>query len=405
MTQVFDGLADVRTRVDLRTCGWDSEELGMRKRITFLTGTRADFGKLKALMLKLQQSPEFDLYIFVTGMHLNQTYGGTVHEIQKCGFKNIFSFINHGHTFNMDQTLAQTIQGFSNYIQQNPTDLIVVHGDRVEALAGALVGSLNNIRVAHVEGGELSGTIDDSMRHAISKLSHAHFVANSDAARRLHQMGEHPANIWEIGSPDTDIMLSGNLPSLSEAKQRYEIDFENYSILLYHPVTTEVDDSYLHATNLVEAVLSTRENYVVIAPNNDLGCDQIFLAYRKFKNNPRIRYFPSLRFEQFLTLLKNANYIIGNSSCGIHEAPYFGVPTVNIGTRQNGRALNQDIIHTGYGMENILQGIRQASNTKLNPVKLNGDGDSAERFVRVIRDEGFWNSPKQKTFLELPKVA
>ena len=93
MTQVFDGLADVRTRVDLRTCGWVSEELGMRKRITFLTGTRADFGKLKALMLKLQQSPEFDLYIFVTGMHLNQTYGGTVHEIQKCGFKNIFSFI------------------------------------------------------------------------------------------------------------------------------------------------------------------------------------------------------------------------------------------------------------------------------------------------------------------------
>ena len=98
----------------------------MRKRITFLTGTRADFGKLKALMLKLKESPQFDLRIFVTGMHLNQNYGGTIHEIQKCGFENIFSFINHGHTFNMDQTLAQTIQGFSNYIQQNPTDLIVV---------------------------------------------------------------------------------------------------------------------------------------------------------------------------------------------------------------------------------------------------------------------------------------
>lgn len=377
----------------------------MVKRITVVTGTRADFGKMKSLMLRLEASPDFELRIFATGMHLNATYGYTVEEIRKSGFQNIFSYINHCQTTEMDRTLAQTIQGFSQYVQQDPTDLILIHGDRVEALAGALVGALNNILVAHVEGGELSGTVDDSMRHAISKLSHTHFVANEHAARRLIQMGEHPGNIWEIGSPDADIMLSGNLPTLQQAKTRYEIPFEHYAILLYHPVTTEADYALEYAEEVVGAALSSNNNFVVIAPNNDLGSEQVFRAYKRLEDNPRFRFFPSLRFEHFLTLLKNSRYILGNSSCGIHEAPYFGVPTVNIGSRQNGRALNKDILHAYYDRCEIAAAIRRATRLRLAPVQLNGCGKSAEHFLSVLSNVAFWESPKQKTFIELPKVA
>jgi UDP-N-acetylglucosamine 2-epimerase (hydrolysing) len=156
-----------------------------RKRIVFLTGTRADFGKLKSLMTITQKSAIYDVHIFATGMHLNSKYGKTVDEIAKAGFENIFPYINHDSIENMNRTLARTIDGFSHYIAEIQPDLIVVHGDHVEALAGAIVGSLNNILVSHIEGGEISGTIDELIRHAVSKMSHIHFVANEEAKRRL----------------------------------------------------------------------------------------------------------------------------------------------------------------------------------------------------------------------------
>ncbi|MDA3946051.1 MAG: UDP-N-acetylglucosamine 2-epimerase, partial [Helicobacteraceae bacterium] len=140
-----------------------------KRRIVFLTGTRADFGKLKSLITISQQSEQFDVHIFATGMHMSKKYGKTVNEIYKSGFKNIYQYINHDTVEHMDRTLAKTIDGFSHYIAEIEPDLIVVHGDRVEAMAGAIVGSLNNILVAHIEGGELSGTIDELIRHAVSK--------------------------------------------------------------------------------------------------------------------------------------------------------------------------------------------------------------------------------------------
>mgnify|MGYP003536605101 CR=1 FL=1 len=142
------------------------------KKIVFLTGTRADFGKLKSLMSISQNSKDFDVHLFVTGMHMNSLYGYTVDEIEKAGFKNIYKYINHDSIEYMDRTLAKTIEGFSQFIKQISPDLIIVHGDRVEALAGAIVGSLNNILVAHIEGGEVSGTIDELIRHSVTKMSH-----------------------------------------------------------------------------------------------------------------------------------------------------------------------------------------------------------------------------------------
>ena len=377
----------------------------MKKKIVFLTGTRADFGKLKSLMLNVEASPLFDLHVFATGMHLNRLYGGTVHELQKCGFENIYSYINHTGNQPLDQTLANTVTGFSNFIRLERPDLIVIHGDRVEALAGALVGALNNILVAHIEGGEVSGTIDESIRHAISKLSHTHFVANQTAAQRLLQMGEGTNNIWEIGSPDADIMLSESLPSHMQAKERYDIAFEDYSLLIYHPVTTEQENAHEHARAVIEAAVASGDNFIVIYPNNDPGSDLILTKYRELEYHPRFKLFPSIRFEHFLTLLKNASYLLGNSSCGIHEAPYYAVPTVNIGTRQQNRALNEDILHCDYDKKDILRTIMAAKSTTLSPIKLNGHGKSAEKFLGIISNPNFWQAPKQKSFIDLPMVA
>ena len=155
--------------------------MNKKRKVVFLTGTRADFGKLKPLMDKIESSDIFDCYIFVTGMHTIKKYGNTSQEVVKCKYKNIKIFNNQQNSTKQDIILANTISGFSDYVTMLNPDMIIVHGDRVEALGGAIVGSLNNILVSHIEGGEISGTIDELIRHAVSKLSHIHFVANLDA--------------------------------------------------------------------------------------------------------------------------------------------------------------------------------------------------------------------------------
>ncbi|MCB0427538.1 MAG: UDP-N-acetylglucosamine 2-epimerase, partial [Mangrovimonas sp.] len=185
-----------------------------KKKVVFLTGTRADFGKIKSLIQILEDDPGFSPFVFVTGMHLMQKYGLTLIEIERCKFSNVQTFSNHTSETTMDLTLAKTIEGFSQYIKKVKPDLIVVHGDRVEALAGAITGSLNNILVAHIEGGEISGTIDELIRHSVSKMSHIHYVANKDAKRRLMPLGEVEKSIQIIGSPDVDIMIANKLTSI-----------------------------------------------------------------------------------------------------------------------------------------------------------------------------------------------
>lgn len=370
----------------------------MPKKIVFLTGTRADFGKIKSLIEILQDNEDFEVHIFVTGMHMLEEYGYTLIEVQRCGFPNIETFNNHTDEATMDLTLGKTIQGFSAFVNKIKPDLIVVHGDRVEALAGAIVGSLNNILVSHIEGGEVSGTIDELIRHSTSKMSHIHFVANELAKKRLIQMGELSESIEIIGSPDLDIMFSNSLPDLEKVKKYYEIEFESYAIAMYHPVTTEADKMPEYANNFVDAIKKSNQNFVVIYPNNDLGSKAILSAYKKLEGNPRIKIYPSLRFEYFLTLLKYSKFIIGNSSAGIREAPTYGIPTINIGTRQENRALHSHIINVSYETEDILEAI------KSNPSKVQaddsdfGNGDSAQKFVSFLSSDKIWEINHQKQF-------
>ena len=372
------------------------------KKIVFLTGTRADFGKIKSLISILEAQPEFEVFVFVTGMHLQEEYGYTLLEIERCGFKNIHTFSNHTHETTMDLTLAKTIEGLSVYAKEIQPDLIVVHGDRVETLAGAIVGSLNNILVAHIEGGEVSGTVDELIRHSVSKLSHIHFVSNTEAAQRLQQMGEIKESIFTIGSPDIDIMFSEQLPDLAVAKSYYQLDFEAYAIAMFHPVTTEIDQMEAYAQNFVAALLADHHNYLVVYPNNDLGSRLILKAYEALKGNPRFRVIPSLRFEYFLTLLKNSQFIIGNSSAGIREAPYYGIPIINIGTRQQNRAVHADILHVDYQIEAIGAALDTIDIHKVNVGDSDfGQGNSAQLFLDCLQMTNFWQMNQQKQFRDL----
>ncbi|TWH45289.1 UDP-N-acetylglucosamine 2-epimerase [Sporomusa sp. KB1] len=376
-----------------------------KKKILFLTGTRADFGKLKSLIKAVKDSA-MEYCIFVTGMHTMNRYGYTVDEVNKAGFNNIHIFMNQIYGEPMDMVLANTINGLSRFIHENRPDMIVVHGDRVEALAGAIVGSLNNIFVAHIEGGELSGTIDGLIRHSISKLAHLHFVANEEAAARLTQLGENPKSIYIIGSPDIDIMLSSTLPLIDEVKQYYDIVFEHYSIVMFHPVTTELDKIHSDISELVDALIETKRNYVVIYPNNDEGCHDIFAGYERLRKLERVKMFPSLRFEYFLVLLKHADFIIGNSSAGIREAPVYAVPSIDIGTRQNGRFDHNTINHVNPCKNEILKAIAETRNlvhNKPQPCMYFGQGDSAQKFIAVLKSEELWKLSKQKQFYELEK--
>lgn len=369
------------------------------KKIVFLTGTRADFGKIKSLITALESRDEFEVFVFVTGMHLQKEYGYTLIEIQHCGFSHVHTFENHTHETTMDLTLAKTIEGLSHYIKQVNPDMIVVHGDRVETLAGAIVGSLNNILVAHIEGGELSGTVDELIRHSVSKLSHIHFVSNQDAARRLIQMGETETSVFTIGSPDVDIMFSDHLPDLDTVKEYYGIPFHEYAVAMFHPVTTESGDMQRYAEDFVDALLADDRNYVLIYPNNDLGSRYILDSYKKLENHKRFRIFPSLRFEYFLVLLHHARFVIGNSSAGIREAPYYGIPVINIGTRQQNRALHADIVNVGYGLydiQNALSGI--GSHTVRQTAADFGKGDSTKRFIDSVLDPRLWAINQQKQF-------
>lgn len=372
------------------------------KKILFLTGTRADFGKIKSLITILDNHQGFEVFVFVTGMHLQKEYGYTLLEIERCNFKNVFTFENHTHETTMDLTLAKTIEGLSRFSKQVIPDLIVLHGDRVETLAGAIVGSLNNILVAHIEGGEVSGTIDELIRHSVSKLSHIHFVSNAVAAKRLLQMGEMKSSIYTIGSPDIDIMFSDAVPSLEVAKAYYQIPFDTYAIVMFHPVTTESKKMEEYTDNFIEALLEDSHNYVVIYPNNDLGSQYIIEGYKKLKGHSRFRVFPSLRFEYFLSLLKESQFIIGNSSAGIREAPYYGIPIINIGTRQQNRALHADSINVDYYTKDINCALINIDTHKVNRTTVDfGLGNSAQLFLESIQKEGFWKVNHQKQFRDL----
>ncbi len=373
------------------------------KKVLFVSGTRADYGKMKSLMNVLEQDDDFEVYVFVCGMHLYKKYGSTFEEVVNDGYKNIHIAYGLAQSEDASINLGNTIAYLSGYINNVEPDMIIVHGDRIDALAGAVVGALHNIMVGHIEGGELSGTIDESIRHAISKFAHIHFVCNDEAKKRLTQLGEDKNNIYVIGSPDIDIMLKSDLPSKEDAFLHYDIDYERYAILMYHPVTTEYDLLREHIKIVVDAVQDSKMNYIVIYPNNDLGSEIIINEYNRLSENDRFRIYPSIRFEYFLALLKNAEFIIGNSSAGIREAEIYTIPSIDIGSRQLGRYQenNTEINHVDEDYYQLQKAISNVSKKKIVNSNHFGDGQSTERFHEILRGDEIWKTSLQKKFFEI----
>lgn len=373
-----------------------------KKRIVFITGTRADYGKIKPLIKILNNNSKFEVFVFVCGMHLLKKFGGTYQEVLKDNYKNTYVAYGLSPTHNTSTNFGNTIIHLSDYVENIKPDMIIVHGDRIEALAGAVVGALHNILVGHIEGGEISGTIDESIRHAVSKFSHLHFVCNEDAKNRLKQLGEDEKQIYVIGSPDIDVMLSSNLPAIDDVKNHYNIPYDKYAILMYHPVTTEYDRLSINIKTVVDSVIASEKNYVVVYPNNDLGFEIILNEYQRFNNTDRFKIFPSLRFEYFLTLLKNTEFIIGNSSAGIREAGIYGIPAIDIGTRQSGRynlKTSKNIQHVDEKFKSILNAIYNADKYKTTEF-LFGQGNSSEQFFNIMKNIDLKNISIQKKFVD-----
>ncbi|MCY4462816.1 MAG: UDP-N-acetylglucosamine 2-epimerase [Albidovulum sp.] len=367
------------------------------KKILFVTGTRADFGKIEPLATAARNAG-CRVEFFITGMHMLEQYGLTKIEVTRLEGVDAFEFLNQRPGDPQDAVLAKTIGGFSDFVVGRRPDLAVIHGDRVESIACALVCATNYVRCAHIEGGEISGTIDEVFRHCNTKLATCHFVSSESARRRVLKLGESADSVFTIGSPEIDAHAKPSGVSIEEVRRHYEIPFSDYGIAAFHSVTSEIDTIGEQARSLFGALEKSARNFVVILPNNDPGSGKIFDALDALPGE-RFRLIPSMRFNYFSELLKNSKAMVGNSSVGVREAPFLGLPSLDIGTRQTRRSSSSTISYCSAfdsaAIEEFLErnwGRRMPSHTAF------GMGRASERFIDVLKTPEFWELPLQKSF-------
>ena len=371
----------------------------MSKKLLFVTGTRADYGKLEPLAVAAQQAG-FAVSFFITGMHMMRRYGETRLEVKRFPGAEFFEFVNQREGDAQEFILSKTIMGFSDFVQEHRPDLVVIHGDRVEALAASIVCAMKYIPSAHIEGGEVSGTIDESIRHCNTKLCATHFVSSDAARARVLALGEAPDSVYNIGSPELDTHARPSGVGIEEVKGRYAIPFDDYGIAIFHPVTSEANTIGAQAASLFGRLEASGKCFVVIAPNNDPGTEDIFAVLERLPKE-RFRLIPSMRFNYFSELMKHAAVMVGNSSAGVREAPFLGLPSLDVGTRQNNRASAPSITGVSaldtQGIEVFLSsqwGMRHPSDRAF------GAGDAAQRFVDTLGRADYWDRPAQKVFAQ-----
>ena len=371
------------------------------KRLLFVTGTRADFGKLEPLA-KAAQDAGFLISFFITGMHMMKRYGETRLEVKRFVGADFFEFVNQREGDALDFILSKTILGFSDFVHEHRPDLVIIHGDRVEALAASIVCAMRYIRSAHVEGGEVSGTIDESIRHCNTKLCATHFVSSESAKARVLALGESPEHVFNIGSPELDTHARPSGVSIEEVKARYAIPFDDYGIAVFHPVTSERNTIGAQAASLFGALEASGNCFVVIAPNNDPGTEDIFAVLEKLPAE-RFRLIPSMRFNYFSELMKNAAVMVGNSSAGVREAPFLGLPSLDVGTRQNNRAQADSVtVCSAFDTVTIATFLRSHWAARASTDQAYGQGLASAQFVSVLEQAVYWNQPQQKAFSETP---
>lgn len=371
-----------------------------KKKLLFITGTRADFSKLSTLISAVDSS-KYEKLIFTTGMHMLEKYGLTKLEVQKISDAEHVDFVNQRPEDTLDTILTKTITGLSDYIVEAKPDIVIFHGDRIESLAAALACSTNYVTSIHVEGGELSGTIDEVFRHAITKLSDFHLVCCDEAEERIIQLGENPRRIFNIGSPELDFHSKDSGVLIDEVKDYYEIPYINYGICIFHPITTEYNTIKSQAENFFNQVIETDKNFVVIEPNNDMGCNEIRNVISNLPKE-RFRILPSMRFNYFSELMKNCKIFIGNSSVGVREAPFMGLASVNVGTRQDRRSNHKSITNLPEINEsNLTNIIIREWGKRYESCKKFWAGGSANAFKEFIKNQNLDKQIKQKRFYDL----
>jgi len=364
-----------------------------QRKITVTTGTRADYGLLRPVLSEIQKNPSLKLFLIVTGMHLSEKHGKTINEIKHDGFaiSNAFDMVSKKDSkFENVKQLGDSIISFSKIFHKIKPEINLVLGDRDEMLASAIAAYHMNIVNAHIHGGDRSqGGIDEYNRHAITKMSNIHFAASQKSKMRIIKMGENPKYVHFTGSPSIDEIISKKITNKNELNKKYDFSLSKKNIiLLQHPVTTQIEQSQQQIHNTLYAIKELKENTIAIGPNSDPGSSSIFTELQKTsKNFNFIHFYANVPRDDFLGFLKYGNVLVGNSSSGMIEASYFGIPVVNIGIRQKGRERGQNVIDVEHSSVKIHQAIKSCLKTNFNQrksEKVFGNGNASQKIVKYL---------------------
>jgi len=366
------------------------------KHICVITGSRADYNYLKLIIEKIDKSNKLKLSLIVTGMHLLKEHGNTIELIKKDQIpiaKTIPMYEeNDTSSISLGKAVGESIIQFTIAYNELKPDLILILGDRYESLVAAIAASTLRIPVAHIHGGDISGTIDETLRHTITKLAHVHFPATSKSAERIRLMGEQEWRIYMAGSTSVDIAMNEQLFSKEEICKKFELNASEKIVLcLQHPNVFESERAGMQMKVTLQVLKDLDLQTIIIYPNNDLGSNLIIEEINNNDNFPKFRIFNNLERQDYLSLLKNIDLLIGNSSGGFIESPIFNLPVVDIGTRNINRESAKNVIHVDYDSNNIKnavqkalsKGFKESCQKVINPY---GNGTASDEIIKIIED-------------------
>lgn len=367
--------------------------------ITIVTGTRAEYGLLRPLIRKIDESDNFNLTLVVTGMHLSPEFGLTYKEIEDDGIAiayKIDTLLSSDSSEAITKSIGLGLISFADLFQKLSTDLLIVLGDRTELLSVCIASMIKGIPIAHISGGETTeGAYDEAIRHSITKMSYIHFTATNDYTNRVIQLGESPSRVFNVGAIGIDSIRSLKLLNKKEFENSIDFKLNKRNFLVtFHPVTLEKNSARNQFKVLLSAFSNLEDtNIIFTKPNSDKGGRIIVKMIDEFvKNNPLTSVaFDSLGQLRYLSSLQFVNAVIGNSSSGIVEAPYFKVPTINIGDRQKGRNMPESVINCAPILDEILNAIQLALSEEFNLQIRNvqspyGDGTATEMIFEVLQN-------------------
>lgn len=363
----------------------------MRK-VCYVTGTRADFGLMEMSLRAMDCSDDIDLSVVATGMHLLTKYGNTYREIERAGLRlsaKIPVSLSGGEGDEMAIAVGEQLLGFTEAFKAEAPDLVMLLGDRGEMLAAAIAAMYLNIPIVHLHGGERSGTVDESIRHAISKLAHFHFVSTAESKERLVKMGECAHHVFQTGAPGLDAIYAMPRKTISELAQKYKFNVEKpFELIIFHPVVQQMDEAAKQMEALLSAVMESCSQPLILLPNADAGSGHILSVINQYvERYPKLVTIVHAPREDFLSLVACADTMIGNSSSGIIEAASLQTPVVNIGERQKGRERNLNVIDVAPIRSEIFNAIVKSKSLK-GSVWNNcyGDGHATEKILETVRN-------------------